>query len=66
MIAFLADGQKKNMCIEYDDVKECKGRYDSLRNYRRTNNLQNVFDLWRKEKFIYILKTKKTGKKAEG
>lgn len=60
VIAFLA-GQKKNMRIEYDNAQDCKRRYDSLRNYRNTNKLQNVFDIWREDKFIYIVKTKKAG-----
>lgn len=59
VIAFLADGKKKNMCIEYDTDKDCKRRYDTLRNYRRTNKLQEVFDLWHEGKRIYIVKTKK-------
>lgn len=60
LIAFLA-GQKKNMCIEYDNAQECKRRYDSLRNYRNSNKLQNVYDIWREDKRIYIVKLKKAG-----
>lgn len=33
LIAFLA-GKQKNMKIDYEDPKECKRRYDTLRNYR--------------------------------
>lgn len=57
--AFMADGQKKNMVIEYDDAKELKRRYDALRNFRRTNNLQEVLEMWRTERHICIVKTKK-------
>lgn len=62
--AFLA-GQQRNMCIEYDDEKASKSRYSTLRNFRRTNELQAVFDIYRREKCIYFVKLKKTGKKGE-
>lgn len=61
--AFLA-GKQKNMCIEYDEEKQAKRRYDTLRNFRGTNKLQEVFDIYRREKCIYIVRLKKasTGK----
>ncbi len=62
LIAFLA-GKQKNMKIDYDDPKECKRKYDTLRNYRRTNKLQEVFDLYAVDSSIVIIKTKKPGKK---
>ena len=37
--AFLA-GTQKNMCFEYDDEKEAKRRYDTVRNFRRQHKLQ--------------------------
>ena len=49
----------KNMVIEYDDAKEAKKRYGSLRNFRSTNKLQGVFDMYRTEKTVCIIKTKK-------
>ena len=64
LIAVLADGQKKNMCIEYEEEKEAKRRYDSLRNYRGTNKLQEVFDIYRVEKQVVIVKTKKTARRG--
>lgn len=64
VIEFLA-GQHKNMRFEYDDDKECKRKYDTVRNYRRANKLQTVFDMFRQEKCMYVIKIKKTGKKAE-
>lgn len=57
--SFLADGQQKNMVIEYDDAKEAKKRHDSLRNFRSTNKLQGVFDMYRTEKTVCIIKVKK-------
>ena len=61
--SFLADGQRRNMVIEYDDAKEAKKRYDSLRNFRSTNKLQGVFDMYRAEKLVCIVKAKKTAAK---
>lgn len=58
LIAFLA-GKQKNMKIDYDDPKECKRKYDTLRNYRRINKLQEVFDLYTVDSCIVIIKTKK-------
>ena len=63
IIAFLAS-QHKNMCISYDDAKECKKRYDTIRNYRSTNKLQEVFDLYRIENSIYVVNSKKAGKQT--
>ena len=59
LIAFLADGQKRNMCIEYEEEKEAKRRYDSIRNYRSTHKLQEVFDIYRVDKQVVIVKAKK-------
>jgi len=58
VIAFLA-GKQKNMRIEYDDPKECKRRYEAIRNYRRTANIEEVFDLFRAGNSVYIIRTKK-------
>lgn len=66
LIAFLAEPEQKNMCISYDDEKEAKRRYDTLRNYRTVSKLQEVFNLYRPasdRKQIIIVKTK-GGKKA--
>lgn len=61
---FLA-GQQKNMCFEYDSEPEAKRRYDTVRNYRASHKLQEVFDLYRSEKCIYILRTKKKGRTTQ-
>ena len=57
--AFLADGEKRNMVFEYDTPEEAKKRYDSMRNYRNTNKLQDIYDVWRSDALICIVKTKK-------
>lgn len=56
--------KKKNMCIEYDTPKDAKRKYDTLRNYRNSNKLQDVFDIYRIEEKIYIVKTKKPGRRT--
>lgn len=63
--AFLA-GQQKNMCFEYEDEKQAKRRYDTVRNFRLQHKLQEVFDLYRKDNCIYILRTKKKGTPTDG
>lgn len=57
--AFLADGRQRNMVLEYDDAKEAKKRYDSLRNFRNANKLQGVFDMYRADRLVCIIKAKK-------
>lgn len=58
--AFLA-GKQKNMCFEYDSDKEARRRYDSVRNFRLKHQLQEVFDMYRKDNCIYVLRIKKKG-----
>lgn len=57
--AFLADGEKRNMVFEYDTPEEAKKRYNSMRNYRRTNKLQDIYEMWRADTLICIVKTKR-------
>lgn len=56
--AFLA-GTQRNMVIEYEEEKPAKNRYGALRKFRSDNKLQDVFDLYRREKVIYIIRTRK-------
>lgn len=65
IIAFLATS-KKNMVIEYDDEDACRRRYETVKSYRRSNNLQDVFDAYRKDKQIVIIKIKKKGGEVNG
>ena len=53
--AFLA-GRYENMCIQYEDEALCKRRYDSLRAFRTAHQQQDVFDLYRRESCVYILR----------
>ena len=57
---FLA-GTHKNMCFEYDNEKDAKRRYDTVRNFRLQHKLQEVFEVFRREKCLYIVRTKKKG-----
>jgi len=63
VIAFLADGKKRNTKIDYDTEKECKTRYKSLRKWRSDNTLQEVFDIYAVDTSIVIIKLKKSGNK---
>lgn len=60
--AFLA-GKYENMCIQYEDEALCKRRYDSLRAFRTAHQQQDVFDLYRREDCIYILRQKKDSRR---
>lgn len=60
--AFLA-GKQKNMCIQYEDEALCKKRYDSLRAFRTAHQQQDVFDLYRRENCVYILRQKKDSRR---
>ena len=60
--AFLA-GKQKNTCIQYEDEALCKRRYDSLRAFRTAHQQQDVFDLYRRENCVYILRQKKDSRR---
>ena len=60
--AFLA-GKYENMCIQYEDEALCKRRYDSLRAFRTAHQQQDVFDLYRRENCVYILRQKKDSRR---
>jgi hypothetical protein len=56
--AFLA-GTQRNMVIEYEEENSAKSRYNALRKFRSDNKLQDVFELYRREKVICIIRSKK-------
>lgn len=60
--AFLA-GKYENMCIQYEDEALCKRRYDSLRAFRTGHQQHDVFDLYRRDDCIYILRQKKDSRR---
>lgn len=51
------------MCIQYEDEALCKRRYDSLRAFRTAHQQQDVFDLYRRENCVYILRQKKDSRR---
>ena len=55
--AFLA-GTQRNMVIEYEEENSAKSRYNALRKFRSDNKLQDVFELYRREKVICIIRSK--------
>ena len=60
--AFLA-GKYENMRIQYGDEAICKRRHESLRAFRTGHQQQDVFDLYRREDCIYILRQKKDSRR---
>ena len=47
------------MCIEYDDLKDCKNKFGAIRRYQKQYGLAEVFDVYRVENRIYVVKCKK-------
>lgn len=60
--AFLA-GKHENMCIQYEDEALCKRRYDSLRAFRTAHQQQDVFNLYRRESCVYVLRQKRASQR---
>ena len=58
---FLA-GSQRNMVIEYEDSKKCKCRCTALRNYRKNHKLEDVFDCYRVDHKVVIIRAKKKGR----
>lgn len=46
----------KNMCFEYEDVIEAKKKMATIRSYRRRSNHTEIFDTYRVDKCIYIVR----------
>lgn len=46
----------KNMCFEYDTDDEAKRKYNSVRSYRRKAGHQDIYDMFRNDNKIYIVK----------
>lgn len=55
--SFLAStGKTKNMCFEYEELKEAKAKLTNLRAYWRKNDLLEQIDIFRLKNCIYIVK----------
>lgn len=48
--------EKKNMVIRCEDDKEAKRTYDTLRNFRNVHKLTEVFELYRSELSIVVIR----------
>lgn len=49
-------GKMKNMCFEYDKEDEAKRKLASIQTYRRTKNHKHIYDVYRNENCIYIVR----------
>lgn len=59
VIKFLANGQQKNMVIEYEDLNDAKNKLGAIRRYQKQNNLEEVIEVYRVEMKIIVVKLKK-------
>lgn len=48
--------KSKNMCFEYETVDEAKKKYNSVRSYRRKSGHQDIYDMFRDDNRIYIVR----------
>lgn len=48
--------KSKNMCFEYETVDEAKRKYNSVRSYRRKAGHQEIYDMFRNENRVYIVR----------
>ena len=44
------------MCFEYESDAEAKKRLSSIQSYRRRENQKEVYDVYRAEKCVYIVR----------
>lgn len=56
--AFMATSQK-NMVITFDDVKDAKRATTNLSAFLRTHDLKDAFEVYRADKSVVVLKTRK-------
>lgn len=57
--SFLTSGNAKNMCFEYEDRQQAKRKMSTVASYRRREKLEKVFDAYRVDERIYIVRVKK-------
>lgn len=55
---FLTTGNTKNMCFEYDDIKEAKSKLSTISSHRRKFNQTAAkgYDAYRVDKCIYVVR----------
>ena len=58
---FLTSGNAKNMCFQYDSVKEAKSKLSTISSHRRKYNAAHPkgYDAYRVDACIYIMRVEK-------
>lgn len=54
--SFLKMKGKKNMCFEYETDVEAKKRLSSIQTYRRSKGHKEIYDVYRDEKCVYVVR----------
>lgn len=49
-------GKMGNMCFEYETLEEAKKKMAHIRSYQKKNRHENIYDYYRVEKCIYIVR----------
>lgn len=57
----LLASKNKNVRFEYDDEKQARNRLRLIQRFRNGNELREVFDCYRSERYVYVVRTKKKG-----
>lgn len=52
-------GSMKNMCFEYETPEEAKKKLSAVQSYCRRENHKELYEVWRSEKCIYVVRSKK-------
>lgn len=52
-------GSMKNMCFEYETPEEAKKKLSAVQSYRRRENHKELYEVWRSEKCIYVVRSKR-------
>lgn len=56
-------GKMKNMCFTYDTPEEAKKRLAAINSYRRNKGYKEIYEAYRNENCVYIVRLKKEGVK---
>lgn len=59
-------GTYKNMCFSYDTPEEAKKKLNSISAYRRKNNHAGIYEVWRNENNLYVVRCEKQTAKKRG
>jgi len=58
--------RRQNMRFEYDDERQAYNRLRIIQRFRRNNELREVFDCYRSDRCVYVIRTKKKGHPEKG